>query len=1531
MRVNLPGITRALLRACALFTCLALSGVAAPAPAYSGMIPPVLRASSVPLLPDLQYFIDTTGTMDVEEVAAPANNQTFRPLVVKDLPRTTGVMWLRFTMAPLPAGGKSQAMLLDMGPDVPSAPVLFEPYTNPATEGVEWREISPTHRNVMLLPESGADPVTCYIRLDGLPGIWFSPMLRTPQDAAGNWGGLSGTAALLALSVVMLLCLLRGLSEKGQWRVWTALYVAVALAQGVLGMPAYGSGNVTLNQALAVLAPGLALMLLPHVGRHLMRTRGRARLLDAQLVLLSLPGAALALLPLFPGFGWLIRYLSLWPACTLIFTLSALGGAIVGLGGARRFLLGCLVPPLFVVAGVMGLDYGIAANLLASAPLWGTALSALLIAGTGLPRDAAQTEDAPAASASASARAGASPLGTSLASANLEDEAITLDQPLDDPNLRLLPPLAAGNSLEADLVGLPADISTGAEKPAAASRRSPNATETATTTDPGLWENLLRPPLDRLMREGAALGHCALPPAVRQYAENMLNAAGEMARLIDNPGKAPGQSTVGEPRTSFNLQHLVREAHDAVTTAAENAGIGLAWYMPPLLGHMYEGQAQALRETLSMLLESAVRATSRGAVHISVRRVPESADPGHLLFTVSDTGAGIPPRDRSSLALTRAWELSGSNNGYLNVECSPQGTSIAFTLRLKPLEQEEKAEETAPQTLVPTIAVVAESAVTRQALAHMITSFGCNSTEARSLHESLQCNREAPALMLVMHSPHGGASEADALGRFEAEALQAGLPLFKALAITSDDSKWDALAESGYTHALLDPVDTEAFTATLREVLQEAQLAPGADAPPEAQQQATADIVDQPEHSPAADATAELAGAAAALEVLEKAEQEQPTQPPLPDLFGETPIAVEQTTAPASTQTDAPLSLHPEQGAAPAAMETGRDALLLMNESETAAPIEDDEAPVELLELLPETPDAKAQDEAIAPVEPGEEAASDGLPDIFPDVFPDASPLAESDTTPDAGTSPAESQSVQQSPAVDETEEEITAEEFLATAGLEGQFWKGEPAAEPQEHLDEAPEETSRPLAEPLKTTDAEPEPVNSPSPAAELHEAAPVAVKAAVSSQPVTPAEFLEATLLAEPETATSAPAATEAAADIAAPLAESVLEFERLPQSELTPEASSAFYADAASITSMAERPGEATLSPVNAAPAQQSYDAPAPAGKGAWNNYSLHDEWVGEPMPIGTPVTPQPGVQAPVSPAFKSPVANPPAASAAPRETKGYTSPSLSHPGDWVGEPMPISRPAAENGESPAEATPTHQHKAPPEMPRTATGRLILKLLGSAGDRPQQTLPDPIEEPLPQPEQPQPPEPKPEAPAAPRPVSAVPLKSKHGGSSIMNFIAGAADALRGSGHPEHQPDSVSKPDSVAPVSAPQPARQKEASNADYNTRAEFSGFEAVDAAPPMPQREMDQTIPLLVARLDTAMEDAQHGYRNRRCSVVGEAAGRIAAESDAFGFRVLARMARCVERAAKANDMNALRDLLPELAVAVERNRIALTPRR
>ena len=1662
------GMSRAVLRVCALFLCIFCASFGAPSTAHSGMIPPVLRTPSVSLLPDLQYFIDVTGTMDVEEAAAPANSQMFKPLNVKALPRLAGVMWLRFTLAPLPAGGRSQAILLDMGPDVPADPVLYQPALSPIADSIEWREIQPTQRNVLLLPEPGAEAITCYIRLDGLPGIWFSPTLRTPQDAATNWGSLSGTAALLALGVVMLLCLLRGLSERGQWRVWTALYVGVALIQGTLGMPAYGTGHITLNQAMAVLAPGLALMLLPHVGRHLMRTRGRSPLLDAQFVLLSLPGAALALLPLLPGFGWSIRYLSLWPACTLIFTLSALGGAIMGLGGARRFLLGCLVPPLFVAAGIMGLDYGYAANLLASAPLWGTALSALLIAGTGLPRDAAQSDSAKADAqktepgkgkkreSAAAAKRNIAGLDAALVSSSLGDSPITLDAPLDDPNLRLLPPSAAGKTA-ADFSALPVDISDNAD-PAPFAARAPKQGAAAASVSPGMWENLLRPPLDRLIREGAALGHCSLPPAVRQYAENMINAAGDLAKILDNPGEMQEQSGVGEQRAPFNLQHLVREAHDAVTSAAENAGIGLAWYMPPLLGHMYEGQARALRETLSLLLESAVRATSRGAVHLSVRRVPETADPGHLLFTVTDSGAGIPPRDRSTLALTRAWELAGSNNGYLNVECGPQGTSIAFTLRLKPLENTADTDKTTAQARGPHIAVVAESAVDRQALAHMITNLGCNSTESRSMREALQCNREAPALMLVVQYPHHGPAEADALGRFEAEALETGLPVFKALAITKDDKQWDALAETGYTHALLDPVDAEAFAATLNEVLTEGGFLGGSPASPTAEGTAAPVMPDQAEMALAAAAVgsavagfgAETAAVAedtppqqpvdisldapetaAAAPLRMDAPAQAPTPNDLPDLFGDDapsqgsllPNLPQHDHAVAAPAPDVQMPLPHEEplsfGAQqqPVMPHEAMDAdprggmlLPLMGDApQDNDPQEDDQDPIELTELLPDKDMSGETDQLLPsmteeaePALPGvlTEAVpateSDTLPDIQIEAEepPAAAPLAEPlwDILPEekAGQISEPEAAVLPEPA-DPTEPAAqsapAADEFMASAGLEGPHWAAEDtvaAAETDsrttatespeitsetaddavlaattEHEANAPDAAQATAFEPLEWPESapnelaneepaqvEPAPTGSVLPEAaqselELSESALSDGQATDAKAKVTPAEFFGASFPAEEPFAEPA---TETVEALAAP-AEEVLTAQ-----DITP------------LKSMSDRVGEAILTPVNATASfaesladtaddkavgkGNGFDVPAPAGRGAWDNYSLHEEWVGEPMPIGTPV-PTARMAAPVQGTAPAALQAPESAATATfarQEKKSYVSPSLAHPGEWVGEPMPMTKPARQEEpaapQQSAEAQPDDRRNRPVEMPRTATGRMILKLLGSAGDRPldgdktpaPSGKPDLLADLAAMPEQDSvsapAPAPTPETStttAEPR-RAATALKPSGKGNSIMNFIAGAAEALRHTDHndaPQPAPKVEPVKAAEAPFAASQPAEAAQAASP-------ASVPPAALVAPNAP-RETDQTIPQLVARLDTAMDDAQQGFKNRRCAVVGEAANRIATESDAFGFRVLARMARCVERAAKANDMNALRDLLPELAVAVERNRIGLTPRR
>lgn len=1620
------GTARFRVSAAVLLFCALCFGWCGGSPAQT-MLPAAPTTSSTPLLPYLDYLLDETGTMDVEEAAAPDKAGDYRPLALKDLPRETGVMWLRFTLAPLPEGARPATLLLDMGESVPGMPMLYEPVSNSLSGALEWREFSPAQRNVLLLPEAGKEPLTCYIRLDGLPGPWFAPMLRTPQDAATNWGSLSRTAAILALGVVMLLCLLRGLSEKGQWRVWTALYVGVALGQGLMGMPASGSGHIGLGESGAVLAPGVALMLLPHVGRHLMRTRERSRALDIQLLLLSLPGAALALLPLVPNFGWLTRYLDLWPLGTLIFVPTALGAWIMGLGGAKRFLLGCLLPPLFVAGGMLGLDSGFAPNLLASAPLWGTALSALIIAATRAPHDTAVAQaDATAAKA----------VRTEA------DGIITLDQPLDDPNLRLIPP---GPLMPPD------DPDTDAPSARPEDLAAPHAglsSDLAPNLLPNLLEDALRLPLDRLMREGAALGHCALPPAVRQYAENMLAAARQMADIVSNPKQLNQERPTTENAAPFNLQHLMREAHDAVAPAAESAGIGLAWYMPPHLGHMYEGEAGALNETLCLLLESAVRATRHGAVHFSVRRVPESADAGHLLFTVTDTGSGMPPKERSSLALTRAWELAGARKGFLGVECSPHGTTIAFTLHLKYLERDD-SEDTPVERRQPLVLVAAESALDRQVLARMLDGMPCRNAEARSLSEALQLHRGEAALLLIAQGKLASPAAGDILRQFRELAAAAGLPFCKALAVTMDDSQWDRLADAGFTHALLEPVDSEALCQTVREILDAAAAMRAADETgPEAVPTEPAEQTDMPPTERTAAAPEAVAPAATAAGA-------PAGRPPLPDLFGNE-----------DGHGGSPLKI-PDLTALPDLLsfaESLRGPLVGAGEDKTSG-----KPAGGLFSGLPENGDSLPNldlppaDAGLTPVSRlnASRKTAQEQPDIPAGLF--VNPYAPDDLVmaATAKTTTVESASSETPPPASSPEDAAMQAEFSVAAGLEGPVWGEEESADSvttQEATDAAPEGAASREEPPVENA-AAPAPVEAlegqadgsvttaenpassadetpaePTPAAADNTTAAVAAadaaekKTADTVENATPAEVPQAVVSApeadieavQPaaESASAAPELTEKPETAAPPemdapqeaVAETpVPETEpaaAVPPAPKKPEEPEQPRKPAFQPVTFAARPG-ATIVPIRRKTASKNADVPEAAptvtvsATGSYTSprQNTPGEWVGEPMPIGSPLSSRPQDAEAASPtedaaqnASRNAVRRGPRitirsvpTATARRDTENtvdtakniYTSPSLSTPGEWVGEPMPIPpkatavRPTPPKSDGPEEALwqmnkagldlgLTNAQVAPPEPEAVEIPTVAAPGPTGTEERPAPAptpaTPQPQEAPAGMPAR----EASPISQSVPETAAAATATDSEGSGglsgSIMDFIAGAEPVKKEmpplaaliaevSGPAPAPPAPPLTEESRRTMSSPPPEKTvqgrlqmplpelrpvggtNEARPATDNA-APVSPPPA-PATPPLPGP--DKTILQLVERLDAAMEDAQLAFQSRRGYMVGEAAGRIAVESDAFGFRVLARMARCVERAAKANDMNALKDLLPELAVAVERNRIALTPRK
>lgn len=781
---------------------------------------PVLHPQhrNMPLLPFLEYYIDESLSMDIEEASSPSLEGSYQPLSLDKLPRTEGIVWLRFILAPLPPDIKSPVYLLDMGQSVPGVPRLYDPARNELSGAVEWRENTPAQRNILLLPEQTSEPLLCFIRLDGLPGPWFDPVIRSPQDAAGNWGSLCRTGAILALAVVMLLCLMRGLSENGQWRIWTSLFVAAALCQALVGMPDMGD-IFSLKGLAAVLLPGIALMLLPHVGRHLMRTPRTSRSIDIQLVLLSLPGAALALCPLVPGWEWLDRWLDLWPAGTILFVPTALAAWIMGLGGSGRFLLGSLIPPLFTGVAILGLDFGMPANLLASLPLWGIALSAMLIAVTKAPQ-AAPAENAPPVAE------GKKPENDELLP-NAVVPPPDLDHPLDDPNLRLVSRPGSENAESGTAFG------TGDEDAVSDARVALEERELA-----------LRKPLDEIMRQGAALGECSLPPAVRIYAENMLAACRRMSGLItghDSAGEKESQSPRAKSSV-FNLQNVMRRAHNAVATDAENSGISLSWYMPPNICQNYIGNGERLEETLRMLLESSARAANGGSVNLSVKEVSEPGESGRLLFTIVDNGRGYPPGDRSGLALVKVWEMIGACDGSLGVEAGPNGASIAFSARFDPAPKDQAEED---EVDLPHVVLACDETFRRRELVCMLDNLPFHICEAQGMREALECQKKNPGPLLIASGGLARPSAADLVAEFKEIALGAGFTECHVLAITPDDSQWGLLKPSGFTHAMLSPVDPDILRETVENLARQSVLSriPPAQSPvPPVEQEEPAEV-----------------------------------------------------------------------------------------------------------------------------------------------------------------------------------------------------------------------------------------------------------------------------------------------------------------------------------------------------------------------------------------------------------------------------------------------------------------------------------------------------------------------------------------------------------------------------------------------------------------------------------------------------------------------------------------------------------------
>jgi PAS domain S-box-containing protein len=389
----------------------------------------------------------------------------------------------------------------------------------------------------------------------------------------------------------------------------------------------------------------------------------------------------------------------------------------------------------------------------------------------------------------------------------------------------------------------------------------------------------IRTPMNAILGMADLIGESDLNSEQRRYLDTILSNGNALLELInsilDLARVESGRMSL--EAVAFDVVELTEKVADTLAVRAHEKGIEIAVRFSGDLPHALVGDSLRLRQVLTNLIGNAIKFTERGEVVIDVAHNPDQANPGSLLFSVRDSGIGMPREmlpnifsaftqadssttrkyGGSGLGLTIVQRLVALMGGKVWVE-SDLGTGSIFhftvELGLPPAvaNQNENRQHREPVLASVRALVVDDNAINRSIVSQMLSASGAIVTEASSGAEGLAAiaaNRNHAPFGLMLVDLQMPTMDGFEMIRQMRLGPNGNAPIVMLVTSNGLTTRLNAMRELGMNHYVVKPVKRRELFAAISDAM--AEVAAPADPPAESHRQvvlneSATDLLDRP-------------------------------------------------------------------------------------------------------------------------------------------------------------------------------------------------------------------------------------------------------------------------------------------------------------------------------------------------------------------------------------------------------------------------------------------------------------------------------------------------------------------------------------------------------------------------------------------------------------------------------------------------------------------------------------------------------------